>query len=115
MNYEIRRRNVVLTDEQRRRHDEIRRQIEAEKPALIREALKHKAERLAIIEAFKLLKGRREAMGLSLGDIAQRSGIDKSYLSKLENDPYPNPTLSTLMRYAEALGGRLELSFLPAA
>ena len=48
--------------------------------------------------------GEREAQGLSLADIRDRTGIERSTLSRLENDETDNPTISTLMRYAEAVG-----------
>jgi DNA-binding XRE family transcriptional regulator len=52
------------------------------------------------------LRQRREQCGLSLTDVAERSGIDKSSLSRLENGIYPNPTVNTLARYARAIGKR---------
>jgi DNA-binding XRE family transcriptional regulator len=52
------------------------------------------------------LRQRREQCGLSLTDVANRSGIDKSSLSRLENGFYPNPTVNTLARYARAIGKR---------
>ena len=59
--------------------------------------------------AMQLLRQARENAGLSLADVAARSGIDKSRLSKLENDPHPNPTLNTLTRIANAIGVRLSI------
>jgi DNA-binding XRE family transcriptional regulator len=55
------------------------------------------------------LRQRREQAGLSLGDVAERSGLDKATLSRLENGWYPNPTLNTLARYARGIGKRLVL------
>ena len=40
-------------------------------------------------------------------DVAERSGIDKAALSRLENGVHDNPTVETLMRYATAIGKRL--------
>jgi transcriptional regulator with XRE-family HTH domain len=40
----------------------------------------------------------------SRADVAQRSGIDKARLSRLENAKFPNVTIDTVERYAEALG-----------
>ena len=63
----------------------------------------------ADLEAFlSTLRGERESMGLSLADVAERSGIDKAALSRLENGQQPNPTLNTLSRYARAIGKRLQ-------
>lgn len=50
------------------------------------------------------LKTAREQQGLSLADVAERSGIDKAALSRLETGAQTNPTIDTLWRYAYALG-----------
>jgi DNA-binding XRE family transcriptional regulator len=55
------------------------------------------------------LRRHREQAGLSLGDVADQSGLDKATLSRLENGWYPNPTLNTLARYARGIGKRLVL------
>jgi DNA-binding Xre family transcriptional regulator len=57
------------------------------------------------------LKRARQDRGLSLSEISRRSGIDLASLSRLEAGKNPNPTFETLSRYADALGLRLELSF----
>ena len=51
---------------------------------------------------------------MSLSDVATKSGIDKSRLSKLESDPHPNPTLNTLARIAEAIGVKLAIRIVAA-
>jgi hypothetical protein len=60
-----------------------------------------------IREFLSTLRREREARGLSLADVADRSGIGKAALSRLENGLQPNPTLATIQRYAEALGKRV--------
>jgi hypothetical protein len=62
------------------------------------------------------LKKAREAAGLSLAEVAERSGIEVAALSELERGFDFNPTASTLARYAAALGKRLTwtLQDLPA-
>ncbi len=50
------------------------------------------------------LKQAREAAGLSLAEIARRTGIDQAALSRLENGKNVNPTIDTLHRMAAALG-----------
>ncbi len=57
------------------------------------------------------LKRARQVRGLSLSEVSRRSGIDLASLSRLEAGKNPNPTFETLSRYADALGLRLELSF----
>ena len=49
------------------------------------------------------LRQLRLDRGLSLGDLAQRSGIDKSWLSRLEAGIGKNPTAATLAALAVAL------------
>ncbi len=56
------------------------------------------------------LKKHRENRGLSLADIAKRSGIDRAAISRLENGVYVNPTVDTLYRYAEAVGADIGFS-----
>lgn len=49
----------------------------------------------------------RERLGLSLAEVAERAGIDKGALSRLENGQQLNPTVNTLARYVHALGKSL--------
>lgn len=112
---EIRRRNVKLTDEQKKRHALIREQVERDKPRLNREALAAKAQMQAAFAAMRMLKAEREKRGISLGKLAELSGIDKANLSRMENNINANPTLETLVRIARALGGTIEFHFRGAA
>ena len=52
-------------------------------------------------------KSKREALGLTLADMKERTGIEKGNLSRLENATNPNPTIDTLVRYADAVGKEL--------
>jgi ribosome-binding protein aMBF1 (putative translation factor) len=56
------------------------------------------------------LKAAREAKGLSLSDLEERTGMDRSAVSKLETGQRANPTVETLVRYAGAVGKRLLVS-----
>ncbi len=56
------------------------------------------------------LREAREAAGVSLAELEQRTGIRKSVLSRLENSKAPNPTLATLQRYSAAVGKRVAFS-----
>ena len=56
------------------------------------------------------LKKHREAQGLSLTDVAEHSGMDRSAVSRLENGVYVNPTVDTLYRYAQAIGAEIGFS-----
>jgi hypothetical protein len=64
---------------------------------------------MAFLSAIAELKRERERRRLSLADVSDRSGLDKGMLSRLENGKIMNPTLSTLWRYANAVGMRVAL------
>src|SRR4029077_3843611 len=66
--------------------------------------------------ALQALKRERVRCGLSIGDVAERSGLDRAVVSRLENGKQDNPTVATLMRYAAAIGKRFLWSYedLPA-
>ena len=67
-------------------------------------------QRKAIRDLLAALKAARLGRGLSLADVGERSGIGKANLSRLENDPTPNPTMDTLLRYADAIGVTMNVS-----
>jgi DNA-binding XRE family transcriptional regulator len=96
-----------LTDEEAAKYNRIRAEVAKELPDLI--ARHH--DRMASLDQFQTLveqlKAAREAQGLSLGDLTNRTGMDRSALSKLETGQRANPTIETLVRYAEAVGKRL--------
>jgi DNA-binding XRE family transcriptional regulator len=99
-----------LTPEEAARHAKIRRQTEAELPELV---ARHQQRTAALDEwnaLLKQLKAAREQSGLSLSDVSERTGMDRSALSKLENGQRPNPTVETLVRYADAIGKHLVVS-----
>jgi DNA-binding XRE family transcriptional regulator len=54
------------------------------------------------------LRQLREEAQLSLSDVAERSGMDKAMLSRLETGHVPNPGIETIARYLDALGKELE-------
>jgi len=62
----------------------------------------------------KQLKAAREELGLSLSDLTRLTGMDRSSLSKLETGQRLNPTVDTLVRYAEAVGKRIVVSLADA-
>jgi transcriptional regulator with XRE-family HTH domain len=49
------------------------------------------------------LRQLREAKGLSQGDLERRSGLLRSYISRVEGG-YTAPSLATLEKFAKALG-----------
>jgi DNA-binding XRE family transcriptional regulator len=99
-----------LSPEEAAEYRKVRKQVEGELPDLI--ARHH--ERMETFEELedllKQLKAAREEKGLSLSDMTQLTGMDRSALSKLETGQRLNPTIETLVRYAEAVGKRLTIS-----
>ncbi len=99
-----------LTPEEAAKYKAVRAQVDQELPELI---ARHK-ERLAALdqvdELLRQLKAARVEKGLSLADLTDLTGMDRSALSKLETGQRSNPTVETLVRYAEAVGKRLVVS-----
>ena len=56
------------------------------------------------------LKQAREAAGLTLGDVAEETGLSVEYLSRLETGAQTNPTWKTLGSYAVAVGRKPHLT-----
>src|SRR5271155_3834964 len=61
-----------------------------------------------LCKTFAGLKALREQQGLSISDLAERTGMDRAMISRLENGQIDNPTIATVTRYALALGKRIE-------
>jgi len=61
--------------------------------------------------ALQALKRERQRAGLSTGIVAERSGLDRAVVSRLENGKQDNPTVATLMSYAAAVGKRFLWSY----
>jgi DNA-binding Xre family transcriptional regulator len=102
-------RGRYLTNEEAAKYDTIREQVEAE----FADRIKRPTVSPVAHDAIKALKQAREAQGLSLADIRDRTGIERSALSRLENET-PNVTIRTLERYAEALGKRVVIEIAEA-
>src|SRR5258708_2050631 len=51
-----------------------------------------------------ILREKRRAAGLSQRQLAEKGGVDFSYISKLENDRLPAPAAVTVQRLAKVLG-----------
>jgi DNA-binding Xre family transcriptional regulator len=103
-----------LTPEEAAKYKAIREQIAEELPDLIARHHKRMAALDELQELLRQLKAAREAKGLSLADLTERTGMDRSALSKLETGQRANPTMETLARYAEAVGKRLVVSLTDA-
>lgn len=108
-----------ITPAKKARHAQIREQIQVELPEIEQRGRQQLAE--AILQCVEiqhitaLLKAERLKQGLSLADLNERTNIDRSTLSKLESNTDANPTISTLARYAEAIGKKVVVSLTPIA
>jgi predicted transcriptional regulator len=110
-------REIERTPEEKRRLEDIRERFQRERPGLddllasgdATEAFAH-GEYLDLRVMLATLKKHREHQGLSLADVAERSGMDRAAVSRLENGVYVNPTVDTLYRYAEAIGAEIAFS-----
>jgi predicted transcriptional regulator len=103
-------RNRRLAPEEAARYREVREQVAEELPELI---ARHDERLVALDQLAGLiqqLKAAREEKGLSLSDMTRLTGMDRSALSKLETGQRLNPTIETLVRYADAVGKRLVVS-----
>ncbi len=103
-----------LTPAEAEKYKKIREQVAEELPELL---VRHQ-QRLSTLDQIeallKQLKAAREAKGLSLADLTELTGMDRSALSKLETGQRTNPTVDTLVRYAEAVGKRLQVNLVDA-
>ncbi|QDS85933.1 helix-turn-helix protein [Rosistilla ulvae] len=96
-----------LTTDERKQLETARAETEVRRDSIVAEARARKraleAMRKDAQATIRAMKEERERLGLSLADVEARSGLKRSSLSRLENDPDANPTLLTLQRYADAL------------
>ena len=104
-----------ITPAEAGKYKAIREQVSEELPDLVTRHL----ERVKTIDQLQAvlsaLKTAREAKGLSLAQVMELTGMDSSSLSKLETGQRANPTVETLVRYAEAVGKRLVVTLADAA
>jgi len=76
-----------------------------------------RAEYEALEPEFAIVKAMieaRKSTGLTQTQLADKTGIDQSDISRIENGN-ANPSLSTLKRLAAAMNMRLKLEFEPLA
>ncbi len=70
---------------------------------------------MALLSALAELQRQRTLRGLSLADVSKRSGLDRAMVSRLENGKILNPMMSTLWRYADAVGAQVHLAIEPTS
>ncbi len=103
-----------LTPEEAAKFKAMREQIAVELPDLTARHNERMASLDQLHELLLQLKAAREAKGLSLADLTELTGMDRSALSKLETGRRANPTVETLVRYAEAVGKHVVVSLADA-
>ena len=93
-------RKIERTPDQQRRLEEIRERFQHQRPGLQdllaagdATEVVPQGEYLELRAMLGTLKQHRERQGLSLADVAKRSGMDRSAISRLENGVYLNPTV----------------------
>lgn len=59
------------------------------------------------------LRSVRRAQGITQAQIAERMGVTQGRVAEIENEPWPDPYISTLARYAHALGMAVEFEAVP--
>lgn len=103
-----------LTPAEQDRLRRARKESEADRLQIEEMARRAKADHDAVLaeirQAVEALRTERAAQGLSLAAVKDRTGFSRSSICRLENDLEANPTVSTLIRYAQALGKRLVIS-----
>ena len=58
------------------------------------------------------IKARREALGLSQGELAKACGVSRQTINAIENNKY-DPTLALAFRLARTLGTTVDVLFVP--
>ena len=87
--------------------------------AFLRKASKRKGFKRAydeLEEEYRLTREMlavRSKFGLTQETVAERMGTTKSAVSRLETAGKHAPSLTTLKKYAQAVGCRLEIKFVP--
>lgn len=57
----------------------------------------------------ELLRQRRDALGLTLSEVAEACGLGKSHIHAIEQGRHPNPGILTCARLSIALGISVQL------
>ena len=111
----------VQTPEQEAAEQAIRERFQRERPTL--QDLVDRGDITAVFtmgeywelrKTFAALRALREQQGLSISDMAERTGMDRAMISRLENGQVDNPTVATMNRYTKALGKRVVGSLVDA-
>ena len=70
------------------------------------------SQTVPVRRAASVLREERERQGLTQAEAAERTGLSREVLCRLETQP-GNATLKTLERYARGLGFEFQISLVP--
>jgi DNA-binding phage protein len=108
-------RDLKRSSDQKKKEQEIRDRFQKERPSLrklLADGEFTETRQGDYFDALRLLaqfKKWRQRRGLSLADVSKQTGMDRGFISRLENGADSNPTLSTMEKVARALGLKIEL------
>ena len=106
-------RKTNRTPQEKARIESLRESFQKERPSL--EALLQSGqytepttlgEFLDAKEIARALKEMRQHANMSLAEVSAKTGMDRATISRLENGIYPNTTINTINRLAQAYGKR---------
>jgi DNA-binding XRE family transcriptional regulator len=99
-----RRVKMELTPAQRQAMAKVDSEVDGERDWIEKKSEEVKKKHDAQMERLALrLREARESAGLSLTQLAERTGMTRQAISRIESGENRNPTLSTVVRLAEAL------------
>ena len=106
----VRRSQRILSGEEKARMRSLRQEVKTEKEDILRLGRQVFAEYEQVLaQTVGDLKRARQSQGLSLQEVAERMGTDRSNVHRLERSS-GNPTVATLARYAKAIGKRMVIT-----
>ena len=103
-----------LTEEEAAKYRGVRAQIEQERADIEARHEERMSGLISIDATFAELRNLRKEKGLSLADLRDLTGMDRSALSKLETGERGNPTVQTMVRYAQAVGKKVVVGLVDA-
>lgn len=99
-----RRARMELTAAQRTAMARVDAEVDAERDWIERKSVEAKRKHDAQVERLALeLRTARQSAGLSLTQLAERTGMTRQAIARIESAENRNPTVSTIVRLAEAL------------
>lgn len=99
-----RRVRVELTPAQREAMARLDAEVDGERDWIARKSAEVRKKHDAQVQRLALgLREARQSAGLSLTQLAERTGMTRQAISRIESGENRNPTLSTIVRLAEAL------------